>query len=59
MDFLMEKFFKKINETNSAFDEIKRKNWIFFFFPNNAHFQTISLVSNIFKLFRKLTSQVF
>ena len=30
----------------------------FFFFQNNIHFQTNSLVGNISKLFKKLTSQV-
>ena len=41
-------FFKwrKKKETKSAFDKIKRKNWIFFF-QNNVHFQTNLLVGNI------------
>ena len=52
MDFLNG---EKKNETKSAFEKIKQKNWIFF---QNVHFQTNSLVGNISKLFRKLTSQV-
>ena len=43
MDFLNG---EKKNETKSAFDKIKRKNWIFFF-QNNVHFQTNLLVGNI------------
>ena len=40
---------------NSAYELLKF--WGFFFLQNNTYFQNISLVSNIFKLFRKLTSR--
>ena len=38
---------------------IERIGEFFFFFQINTHFQTVSLVSIVPKLFRKLTSQVF
>ena len=44
---------------SNSYKHVCSKSLRYFFFQNNTHFQTISLVNKVSKLFRKLAYQVF